>query len=425
MTSLGLLPRFLKKHSFLARPPARILLCFLALGALALGWVRWSSGHTLHGAEPGIQRQALAQGQVPSLAGLLALPPAQRSEFDIALLNLLCAEGLPGAETVDLQGCIATLDRWTARVRSETERHLYRYRANPREFESSEGYFRMLLMAVVLYEDFSIRYNPSRMTAPEAADPNDHFFADSRDLFLHGLLTPALNSQFLAAPERSGGRSAPNYRTGTCSSMPVLYVAVGRRLGYPLKLATTKAHLFLRWEGAGERFDLEATGKGMNRYDDEHFKQWPFPVNEEEIRSDGYLKSLTPTEELALFLSLRGQCLMEAGRRSAAEASYAQAVRLAPTSKPYRALLAAAQQPSQSGTAQVARSPGLVQGHLPTKLLALPAAPASATVLDSSAQSSSGVPPGPALALRGSLSPEGPTLNRLSDPNPLNKMRQP
>ena len=98
--------------------------------------------------------------------------------------------------------------------------------------------------------------------------------------------------------------------------MPVLYVAIGRRLGYPLRLATTKSHLFIRWEGAGERFDLEATGKGMNRDDDEHFKQWPYPVTEEEIQADGYLKSLTPVEELALFLSLRGHCLKEAGRMS-------------------------------------------------------------------------------------------------------------
>ena len=82
----------------------------------------------------------------------------------------------------------------------------------------------------------------------------------------------------------------------------------------------------------------------MNRYDDEHFKQWPFPVTEEEIQADGYLKSLTPVEELALFLSLRGHCLKEAGRMSEAVASYAEAVRLAPASRPYRLLLAAAQQ---------------------------------------------------------------------------------
>ena len=133
---------------------------------------------------------------------------------------------------------------------------------------------------------------------------------------------------------------------GTCSSMPVLYAAVGRRLGYPLKLVTTKAHLFLRWEDGKERFDLEATGRGMNRYDDEHFKRWPFPVSEEEIRTEGYLKSLTAVEEFAVFLSLRANCLKEAGQIQEAAACYAQAARLAPGSRSYVLLLADLQQPS-------------------------------------------------------------------------------
>lgn len=183
----------------------------------------------------------------------------------------------------------------------------------------------MLMMAVVLYEDFNIRYNPARISSPENLNLNDHFFADSQDIFLHGLL---------------GSR-----RMGTCSSMPLLYAAIGRRLGYPLKLVTTKAHLFLRWEDAKERFNLEATGQGMNRYDDEHFKQWPFAVSEEEIRTEGYLKSLTPAEELAVFLSLRANCLKEAGQPNEAATCYAQAARLVPHSRAYALLLAEVQQP--------------------------------------------------------------------------------
>jgi hypothetical protein len=250
-------------------------------------------------------------------------------------MNLLCAEGLPGAERLDVSACLENLDRWTQRVKTETERHLYRYRNNPAEYDNSEGYFRMLMMSVVLYEDFNVRYNPARISSPENLDPADRFSADPRDLFLHGLLsaTPTTHTE-----PTSGSR--PDQALGTCSSMPVLYVAIGRRLGYPLKLATTKAHLFLRWESATERFDLEATGKGMNRYDDEHFKHWPFPVTDEEIRADGYLKSLTPPEELALFLSLRAHCLKEAGRTPEATAAWAEALRLAPHSRPYQLLLA-------------------------------------------------------------------------------------
>ena len=33
---------------------------------------------------------------------------------------------------------------------------------------------------------------------------------------------------------------------GTCGSMPVLYAAIGRRLGYPIMLTATNSHLLAR-----------------------------------------------------------------------------------------------------------------------------------------------------------------------------------
>lgn len=255
-----------------------------------------------------------------TLNELLVLPPAKLEQCDIAFLDLLCAQGLPGAEELSVTNCLNILDEWAKRIQAETERNFHQFREHPGEFSNSEGYFRMLIMAVVLYEDFGVRYNPARIVMPGNIDPNDHFFADSRDIFLHGLLE---------------GR-----KQGTCSSLPVLYIAIGRRLGYPLKLVTTKAHLFLRWESKAERFDMEATGKGMNRYDDEHFKQWPFPVSDEEIRTEGFLKSLMAAEELAVFLSLRGNCLKESGRRDEAASCYAAAIKLSPNLNAYRTLLA-------------------------------------------------------------------------------------
>ena len=259
------------------------------------------------------------------------LPPTELNQCDIALMDLLCAQGLPGADGMNIKSCLATLDQWAAHVQAETTRNFHKYRDNPSGFYNSEGYFRMLMMSVVMYEDFGIRYNPNRITLPGRVDPNDRFFANALDIFLNGLIE--------------------GQKTGTCSSMPVLYIAIGRRLGYPLKLVTTKAHLFVRWESDAGRFNVEATGKGMNRYDDEHFKQWPFPVSDVEIRTEGYLKSLTIAEELAVFLSLRGNCLKEAGRFKEASACYAKAVQLAPASNAYRALLADATTPGSPSSA--------------------------------------------------------------------------
>ena len=230
-------------------------------------------------------------------------------------MNLRCSAGLRGTESLDSASANATLARWAKRVGDETLEYLPRFRRNPAEFNHSEAYFRVLTLVTVLQEDCGVRYNAERIQSPD--------FSDSRDLFLHGLLTG--NHQ------------------GTCVSMPVLYVAVGRQLGYPMKLVTAKAHLFARWESpdGSERFNIEATGKGLNCFPDEYYHTWPVALAPEELASGQYLKSLTPDEELAVFLSVRGHCLEAAGRLPEAQLAYAQAHQLAPKAPQYLAFLAA------------------------------------------------------------------------------------
>jgi hypothetical protein len=124
--------------------------------------------------------------------------------------------------------------------------------------------------------------------------------------------------------------------------MPVFYIALGRRLGYPLKLAKAKGHLFMRWDSPTEKFDIDATGKGLNKYDDEYYKQWPFPLTKTDIQEEDYLKSLSPREELSVFLSIRGACQTDNGHLGDALASFNLAYRYAPTWKGNQVLLAEA-----------------------------------------------------------------------------------
>lgn len=220
-----------------------------------------------------------------TLEGLLALKPAEIEGTDIALMNLLCAEGLPGAENLSVDECLATLDQWARHAQREIGRNFHHFREDPAYYYHSEAFYKMLMLAVVVYEDFGIRYNPKWIALPLEIRGNEHFFADSRDILIHGMVRPE--------------------RMGTCSSMPVLYIALARRLGYPLKLVTTRQHLFMRWDSPAERFNMDATGKGLEKYGDEHYKQWPFPITEQEIREQDYLKSLSAQEELSVFLSIR------------------------------------------------------------------------------------------------------------------------
>ncbi len=304
------------------------LITFGLLGVIALGSIisfqpTRQSEPPATSASDSDPTATLAPQTPHTLAELLALKPEELEGVDIGLMNLLCAEGLSGSESADVRSYFARLDGIAQHVKSETERHLYRFRNNPEEFNRSEGYFRMLFMAVTLQEDFRMQYNPERIRQVGDFEPNDVFFADSRDVFIHGLM-------------------AEDRRTGTCSSMPVLYVAVGRRLGYPLKLVPTQNHLFVRWEGSRDRFNVDATGRGMNMYDDDYFRQWPAPISPEDEQTLGYLKSMSARDELITFLGLRGHCLIAMGRMNDGLAMHELALRYSPESRLQQLILASA-----------------------------------------------------------------------------------
>jgi len=93
---------------------------------------------------------------------LCAVETNDLEKCDIALMNLLCAERLRGAENLNLKECLERLDGIAKRVKFETDRHYYKYRQHPGEFNGSEGYYRVMMMATVLQQDLGIRYNPAR-----------------------------------------------------------------------------------------------------------------------------------------------------------------------------------------------------------------------------------------------------------------------
>ena len=274
----------------------------------------------LWGRSPHLGTRVTISAPPDTLSALITLPSSSLATVDIARMNLLCAEGLEGTRPGGIEAAESTLDAWAAKVRRETDRHQYRFDRNPGEFEGSEGYFKLQFLGVVLAEDFGVHYDVDRRAGPAVSAEQDGFFRDPDAVFLSGLLGPQ--------------------RRGTCSSMPVLYVAVGRRLSYPLKLVTTKGHLFVRWEGCGERFNVEVTGEGLNRFPDAYYRQWPFTVTDEEVAEEGYLKSLSPAEELAVFVSVRGMCLLEANRAAEAADAFEAAARLVPGVRSYGVMAA-------------------------------------------------------------------------------------
>jgi hypothetical protein len=244
------------------------------------------------------------------LAELTQLSDAELGEMDIALLNLTCAQGLPGGERIDVAYCIRAIDAWAQIVQKTIDHNRYRFERDSAESGDTFAQWLVGMMVTVLQLDIGVRYNPALVENQEFP------FLDSRDVFIHGIIVG---------------------EGGSCSSLPVLYAAVGRRLGFPLKLVHALGHVFCRWDDRGgqhpagrDRFNIEGASRGFNFHADDHYLKWPMPLNETHLSWDYYLRSLSPRAELGSFLGTRGVCQKELGRFAEASQSFAWAAELCP-----------------------------------------------------------------------------------------------
>jgi hypothetical protein len=232
---------------------------------------------------------------------LVNLSDEQLAGYDIAAANLACAAGLPGNEGIDAAACLARLDQWAEQVHDYTEAWLTHFHDDPSVYDHSERLFRIVCLVRRL-KKAGLRYNPAKIPAEAVFGPADSFIYEA--VFGAG---------------------------GTCASLPVVYTAVGRRLGYPLKLVETRQHLFFRWDGPdGERFNVEATNAGISTHPDEYYRRWPHPLSQADEQDGLLLRSMTPRMELAGFLAERGLHWREHGDYRQAVEAFLWALELVP-----------------------------------------------------------------------------------------------
>lgn len=270
-----------------------------------------------------------------NLLDLLRLPEEEFEQLDIALINLLCAQALPGADDIDIDGILATLDQWAAHVEKETNRNLYKFYQDPAEYDNSEARWRMAVLVTVLQQDCGVRYNPERI--------RDVDFTHSEDLFIHGLARPGMTPVQAVSDPEGAKALLDSTNGGTCVSMPVVYTAIARRLGYPVTLSTTQEHVFCRWDGQQhanpmyrDYFNIEGTNRGFNLHDDAYYLGFPNRISQQYADAHDFLTSLTNLEALAGFLATRGHCLLDTGRLQEAYNAYSWAVRRHPGQPHYR-----------------------------------------------------------------------------------------
>ena len=219
--------------------------------------------------------------------------------LDVLYTNFACSAGVPGVVSIEEGECETKLRAIIAAVQDWTTERLFLFETEPERFDHCWDRYRMACMVAVLQWRFNMLRDPE-WTFAEGADtaaktpPNHHLFA-----------------QHLM----SGGY-------GSCASLPIVFCCVGRRLGYPLKLVRSKGHMFLRWDDAqsGNRFNIECTSHGFNTPPDDYYRTWPEPSTNHEILCNGWLRSLTPREELATFLEQRRFCIWRTDTESCSAA---------------------------------------------------------------------------------------------------------
>lgn len=82
-------------------------------------------------------------------------------------------------------------------------------------------------------------------------------------------------------------------KKGNCSTMPMLYLAIAQRLGYPIYPVAAPDHLFLRYvEGQNKYFNIEATSAEAGSPDDAVFIKG-LDISERALSKGSYLRTMT------------------------------------------------------------------------------------------------------------------------------------
>jgi len=248
--------------------------------------------------------------QIPTLGELLAMPSEELEQQDIAVVNLVCAQGLYGAKNLDINKCLEQIDVWATQARILLSEREFMFHQAPERSNYSINRWRCGGLGLFLSKIIGLSYHPDRRNLKSGGIYDTHHFQDSRDFMIHGLILEK--------------------NRGTCASMPVLYAAIARRLGYPIKFVRTRNHLFLRWvdpEGK-ENFNIEWTDVYVDFRSNDYYKSWPAQLNLGEIERQGYLIPLSAERTMSSFMHHRAMCLWFHGDLTEAKNSFVEAYRL-------------------------------------------------------------------------------------------------
>jgi regulator of sirC expression with transglutaminase-like and TPR domain len=202
------------------------------------------------------------------LEKIMALPDEEFQKASLARINLLVSKEIE--PSVDVDKYMVQFNELVDQVKQANQK--YQAGSDPDKL--------IRVLNTYLYFEKKFRY-------AKLGDAKDASLlaADPKNLFLYGIL---------------------DRMQGTCISMPVLYIALGEALGYPIKGVNANDHFFCRWDGGGYTSNIEATSGGGNASDEQYIRD--MNVTKEQIQSGAYMRSLSKREVVGNFFFARAGC---------------------------------------------------------------------------------------------------------------------
>lgn len=228
-----------------------------------------------------------------SARDLVAMSDAELEAMDPLVMNMVVAKGLPELAGIDFAKYAKVVDGWANRLRDALAAGEVEARVSSPSYRYDPDVWRAGSMAMALAgPGVGIAYS------------RDVKLSHHADLFVPGLI---------------------DTKRGTCSNMPVLYMAVAHRMGWPLKAVVAADHMWCRWDDGTKRFNLEATnaksGSGEGSFstppDEEYRTDFDIPTKAVEVGSD--MGTLTARQTLGVYLQQRAGYYRETGKWAQAE----------------------------------------------------------------------------------------------------------
>ena len=208
------------------------------------------------------------------LRALATLPEEQIDIGQVALL--LATEAFPG---LDMKRYEAQLDRLVGEIRQFTEQ------MRSRTSDSAKPDYPIRAMNTYLFKRLGFHY-----------DRDDMYAQQLKNRYLIGAL---------------------DAKAGSCTTLPLLYLALAQRLGYPVYPVAAPQHLFCRYRlPDGTYQNIEATVGGWSS-DEDYIRDMEIP--EQGLKSGAYLANMT-------YRQLLGDLIIENGGYWARQGDFLRAV---------------------------------------------------------------------------------------------------